>query len=98
MIAPCRGWAQRLPPFLSLFVARIAIDAPFLNQPFHMDDGLFLLLARNVRNHVWFPQDRTVLFEGLFGADLASTEHPWPITIYLLALRAPFEKTRDAAH
>ncbi len=53
-----------------------------------MDDGIYLLIARNVQHKPWFPQDVPVTFEGLRGTDLASTEHPWPLTSYLLALFA----------
>lgn len=73
-------------PFAVLLLCVIGMNAPFLNQPFHMDDGIYLLMARNVYHNPWFPQDRPVLFEGLYGKDLASTEHPWPLTSYVMAL------------
>ncbi len=82
------GRIPGLSPIPALALLAIAINAPFLGQAFHMDDGLFLMLARNVHGNFWFPQDMPVLFEGLFGPDLASTEHPWPITPYLMALCA----------
>ena len=69
---------------LLLYVA--AANGPFLNQAFHMDDGIYLLLARNVQRNPAFPQDTPTLFEGLVVQDLASTEHPWPLTSYLMAL------------
>jgi hypothetical protein len=53
-----------------------------------MDDGIYLLIARNVPRNPWFPQDMPLFFEGLYGSDLASTEHPFPLTSYLLALYA----------
>jgi 4-amino-4-deoxy-L-arabinose transferase-like glycosyltransferase len=67
-----------------------AANLPFINQAFHMDDGIYLLIARNVRHNPWFPQDLPVFFEGLHASDLASTEHPWPLTSYLAAAIAFF--------
>ncbi len=74
-----------LSPYLALAFAAIAMNVPLVHQAFQLDDGLYLLLARNVRNNAWFPEDMPILFEGLSGTDLASTEHPWPFTPYLLA-------------
>ena len=71
---------------LVLLLCVVGVNVPFLNQAFHMDDGIYLLLAHNVDRNPWFPQDRSILFEGLYGTDLASTEHPWPFTSYLMAL------------
>ncbi len=53
-----------------------------------MDDGIYLLMARNVPRSPWFPEDLPAYFEGLYARDLASTEHPWPLTAYVLALSA----------
>ena len=65
-----------------------AINLPFVSQAFHMDDGFYLILAKNIQSNFWFPQDRPIYFEGLRVADLASTEHPWPFTSYLIAVLA----------
>jgi hypothetical protein len=78
----------RLPAVTWLVLFVIAADLPFVNQAFHMDDGIYLLMARNIQQKPWFPQDVPLLFEGLRGGDLASTEHPWPFTSYFLALCA----------
>lgn len=45
---------------LLLFAA--IINIPFCNQAFHMDDGIYLLLAKNIQRDFWFPQDRPVYF------------------------------------
>ncbi len=75
----------------------IASNVPFVNQPYHMDDGIYLLMARNVLHKPLFPQDVPVLFEGLYGQDLASTEHPWPFTSYYAALIAIFGGFSEAS-
>jgi len=51
-----------------------------------MDDGIYLLLAKNIGHSRWFPQDVPTHFEGLYVPDLASTEHPIPITSYYIAM------------
>jgi hypothetical protein len=73
---------------LGICLFSLALNVPFVNQAFHMDDGLYLLLAGNASRSPWFPDDVSAHFEGLHARDLASTEHPWPFTIYLLALCA----------
>ncbi len=65
----------------------VAINIPFLGQPFHMDDAIYLLLARNVPRSPLFPQDIGVHVEGIWASDLASMEHP-PLMAYLLAAGA----------
>src|SRR3954467_318636 len=69
-----------------LLLCVLAGNLPFINQAFHIDDGIYLLLARNVELSHWFPQDRPTYFEGLYGKDLASTEHPLPLTSYWMTL------------
>jgi len=74
----------------SLFVMllfSVAVNAPFVNQAFHMDDGVFLLSARQVFQNPLFPQDVPLYFEGVLVKDLASAEHP-PLTAYFMALCA----------
>src|SRR5579862_1027125 len=57
-----------------------------------MDDGIYLLLARNTALSPWFPQDTSTHFEGLYAPDLASTEHPMPVTSYYMALIGHFAR------
>jgi hypothetical protein len=78
-------WRKFKVPIFLLFV--IAIQLPFLDQAFHMDDGLFLRVAKNISRNPFFPQDTGILFEGKWAHDLASMEHP-PITAYALAAGA----------
>ncbi len=70
---------------MAIALFAIAINIPFVNQAFHMDDGIFLIAAKNVSHNPLFPQDLPVLFEGVSVADLGSTEHP-PLTVYFMAL------------
>jgi hypothetical protein len=71
-----------------LFSCVLVTNLPFVRQAFHMDDGIFLLMARNVARAPFFPQDIATYFEGLFVPDLASTEHPLPLTSYWMWLSA----------
>jgi hypothetical protein len=71
---------------LALFAVFTCI--PFLSQAFHMDDGIYVLLAENIKQNFWFPQDKPIFFEGLYVGDISSTEHAWPLTSYLMALCA----------
>src|SRR5438876_228755 len=75
---------------LILVVCVFAANVIFIGQAFHMDDGIYLLLARNVAKSAWFPQDFPTYFEGLYASDLASTEHPMPLTSYYMALVGRF--------
>jgi 4-amino-4-deoxy-L-arabinose transferase-like glycosyltransferase len=78
--------AARL-PILTLFLCVVAANALF-SMRLTMDDSIYLLLARNVLQSPWFPQDRPTYFEGLYVPDLASTEHALPLTSYWMALIA----------
>jgi hypothetical protein len=77
---------------LTVILCVIAANAVFIGQAFHMDDGIYLLLARNIATSPWFPQDFSTYFEGLYGPDMASTEHPVPVTSYYMALIARFAR------
>jgi hypothetical protein len=84
------GYIQRIAAFRPAVLAvlfSILINIPFLGQPFHMDDAIYLLQARNVPRNPLFPQDIGVHVEGIWAPDLASMEHP-PLTAYLLAAGA----------
>ena len=67
---------------LVLTVAACAI--PFLGQPFHMDDGFYMDMARNVRHNPLFPGDAPYMFQGVLGSDTGSHSHP-PFQTYFLA-------------
>jgi hypothetical protein len=70
----------------ALIICVLAANAVFIGQAYHMDDSIYLLLARNAATSPWFPQDASIYFEGLYAPDLASTEHPVPVTSYYMAL------------
>src|SRR5881296_984045 len=77
---------------LTLVLCVLAANLVFIRQAFHIDDGIYLLLARNIATSPWFPQDSPTYFEGLYVPDLASTEHPLPMTSYLMALIGHFSR------
>ena len=57
---------------------------PFVNQPFHIDDNLYIDVAKNVFHRPWFAQDFPYVFEGEAIRDMASHSHP-PFTSYFIA-------------
>jgi 4-amino-4-deoxy-L-arabinose transferase-like glycosyltransferase len=67
---------------LVLTVAACAI--PFLGQAFHMDDGFYMDMARNVQKKPFFPNDTPYMFQGVLYADMGSHTHP-PLQTYFLA-------------
>src|ERR1041385_1412351 len=75
---------------LMLVLCVLAANTVFIGEAFHMDDGIYLLLARKIATSPWFPQDFPVYFEGLYATDLASTEHALPVTSYYIALIGRF--------
>jgi hypothetical protein len=73
---------------IGIMLFAVLVNIPFVNQAFHMDDGIYLTLAEGIQNHFWSPQEKPIYFEGLNVEDMASTEHPWPVTSYLLSICA----------
>jgi hypothetical protein len=69
---------------LVLTVAACAI--PFLGQPFHMDDGFYMDMARNAQNNPLFPNDTPYMFQGIFWSDLGSHSHGPLVTYFLAAI------------
>ena len=63
----------------------ILLQLPFLNQAFHIDDNIYLLLADNTRQQPFFPQDLCTYFEGLKVDNFFSHEHPLLLSSWLLA-------------
>jgi hypothetical protein len=69
---------------LVLTVAACAI--PFIGQPFHMDDGFYMDMARNAQQHPFFPNDTPYMFQGIFWSDLGSHSHGPLVTYFLAAI------------
>jgi 4-amino-4-deoxy-L-arabinose transferase-like glycosyltransferase len=70
---------------LVLTVAACAI--PFLGQPFHMDDNLYMDMARNAQKNPFFPNDTPYVFQGIFWPDLGSHSHPLFQTYFLAGIQ-----------
>lgn len=68
-----------------LILLVVAMALPFIRQPFHMDDALYMDLARNTLRSPLYPNDLPYVFEGRFAADMASHSHP-PFQAYFLSL------------
>jgi 4-amino-4-deoxy-L-arabinose transferase-like glycosyltransferase len=64
----------------------IACSIPFLGQPFHMDDGFYLDMARNAQTHPFFPNDTPYVFQGIHYPDAGSHSHPLFQTYFLAAI------------
>jgi 4-amino-4-deoxy-L-arabinose transferase-like glycosyltransferase len=62
-----------------------ACAAPFLRQPFHLDDAFYLDMARNALVKPLYPNDTPYVFEGRALPDMGSHSHP-PLQTYFLAL------------
>lgn len=61
----------------------LILNAPFVAQAFHIDDVLYLDIARNAFRHPLFPLDMTYVFEGK-SVTMWGHTHP-PLNSYLLA-------------
>ena len=73
---------------LVFIVAACAI--PFLGQPFHMDDGFYMDMARNVRHNPLFPNDAPYMFQGVLWPDMGSHSHPLFQTYFLAGIQSLF--------
>ncbi len=65
-------------------MAVAAAGLPFLNQAFHIDDRIYIEVARHAIEKPLFPYDYAPVFEGLVTPDAASHSH-LPLTSYYLA-------------
>jgi hypothetical protein len=71
---------------LALLVLAVGVcAAPFLGQPFHIDDNFYMDMARHARVSPWFPNDIPYVFEGRSLPDMGSHSHP-PLQTYFLAI------------
>jgi 4-amino-4-deoxy-L-arabinose transferase-like glycosyltransferase len=67
-----------------LVLVIVACALPFLSQPFHMDDGFYMDMARNAQENPLFPHDAPYMYQEIFFDDMGSHSHP-PMQIYFLA-------------
>ena len=71
---------------LALLVLIVGVcAAPFLGQPFHIDDNFYMDMARNALVNPWHPNDTPYVFEGRLLQDMGSHSHP-PLQTYFLAI------------
>jgi len=75
----------RIHPLLFLIAVQLMLLLPWVKQPMHMDDGIYVDLGRNVFKSPWHPEDLPYIFEGQALPDLAGHSHP-PFLGYWIAL------------
>jgi 4-amino-4-deoxy-L-arabinose transferase-like glycosyltransferase len=68
--------AGRVPTWAWLMVLQLLLVVPFVSQPIHMDDAIFLDIGRHVVKTPWHPMDFPYIFEGQQISDMASHSHP----------------------
>ena len=76
-----RGWRN---PYLLLALLVGGVCLPFINQPFHIDDRIYVEVADNILDRPLYPYDYPAVFEGFEAPDAASHSH-LPLTSYYLA-------------
>ncbi|MFB3904697.1 MAG: ArnT family glycosyltransferase [Acidobacteriota bacterium] len=76
-----RGWRN---PYLLLALLVAGTCLPFINQPFHIDDRIYLEVADNILDQPLYPYDYPAIYEGFEAPDAASHSH-LPLTSYYLA-------------
>ncbi|HXK60707.1 MAG TPA: glycosyltransferase family 39 protein [Acidobacteriota bacterium] len=77
-----RGWTN---PYLLLALLVGIVCLPFIDQPFHIDDRIYLEVADNILKKPLYPYDYPAIHEGFQAPDAASHSH-LPLTSYYLAL------------
>src|SRR5438132_680520 len=70
---------------LVILAVQAVLVVPFLGQPFHMDDSIYLDIGANVLKRPFEPHDFPYCFEGYCAPDMASHSHP-PFTGYWTGL------------
>jgi hypothetical protein len=80
-----RPFTKRVPPLVWLLGLQLLLVLPFAGQPFHIDDGIYLDIARHAVHAPLHPQDFPYIFEGWRVPDLGSHTHP-PFVSYWIAL------------
>ena len=75
----------RIPIWAWLLLLQLLLVVPFVMQPIHMDDSIFLDIGRHVVKTPWHPMDFPYIFEGQQVPDMASHSHP-PFTGYWIGM------------
>ncbi|GAB4254465.1 MAG: hypothetical protein Kow00109_29850 [Acidobacteriota bacterium] len=68
---------------------------PFLGQAYHIDDRIYLEVARNILSKPLFPYDFPAAFEGISAPDAASHTHLPLLSYYLAPWIALFGEERE---
>ena len=61
---------------LWIVALQLALVLPFIAQPLHIDDGIYLDIGRNFLKMPWQAHDFPYIFEGRAVPDMASHSHP----------------------
>ncbi|HRV08516.1 MAG TPA: hypothetical protein P5568_08610 [Acidobacteriota bacterium] len=72
-----------------------ALYVPFLDQAYHIDDRIYLEVARNILERPLFPYDFPAAFEGMTAPDAASHSHLPLISYYLAPWTAWFGEEHE---
>lgn len=78
---------KRFPPHLILIIATLVALVPFLNKAFHIDDPLFLWMARQITSHPLDPYGFTVIWASSPQPMWVCMQNP-PLCSYFIALVA----------
>jgi 4-amino-4-deoxy-L-arabinose transferase-like glycosyltransferase len=70
---------------LWILALQLVLVLPFIGQPIHIDDPIFLDIGRNALSHPWHAHDFPYIFEGRLIPDMASHSHP-PFVGYWIGL------------
>src|SRR5437870_13253789 len=73
------------PPWTWILGLQLALVLPFVGQPIHIDDSVYVDIGRNVLKTPWQAHDFPYIFEGRIVADMASHSHP-PFVGYWIGL------------
>jgi 4-amino-4-deoxy-L-arabinose transferase-like glycosyltransferase len=93
---PTRVSAGSRTPIVQLVVIVVALLAPFVNRPFHIDDPLFIWAARNIQVHPADPYAFTVNWYGTEMPMAEVTKNP-PLASYYIAIAASLFGWSEAA-
>jgi len=73
------------PPWAWILGLQLALVLPFVGQPIHIDDSVYVDIGRHALKTPWHAHDFPYIFEGRTVADMASHSHP-PFVGYWIGL------------